>query len=127
MFFFGAAPQEEEDVPDHFPTHVPSKPPQEIMEDNGGEALNEDATDDDEDDKKKGTDEILEVLNFTTKPAGGVKVFHTPAIDPARLPQVPGVRIQLNVTQHRWQAWYPGAKPASHSCTFDGVDQRSSA
>ena len=45
---------------------------------------------------------------------------HTPAVDPARLPLVPGIRLQRHA--NRWQIWFPGAKrlvgTSSHSRTW---------
>jgi len=45
---------------------------------------------------------------------------HTPAVDPAQLPLVPGIRLQRHA--NRWQIWFPGAKrlvgTSSHSRTW---------
>ena len=52
------------------------------------------------------------------QPWFGAAVSHHTQLDPSRLPSTHGVRVQRHAQPPRYQAWFPGACPNSHSRAF---------
>ena len=49
----------------------------------------------------------------------------TPKVDPSRLPDIQGIRLERHGTSLRYQGWYPGAAPVvSHSKSFGPTSGR---
>ncbi len=61
---------------------------------------------------------LCEIKSGSGKRAWTSLGHNTPRLDPSRLPDVAGLKIQRRPSTKQWQLWYPGAKepiPFQHS------------